>query len=120
MSSPPTKKLRLVMSGPLICRKIQSDEKDIYDSSKSFPALERKSSGDTDGLKIAFWALRMRSVTSDFSAMVSPNCISLVLLSTALVNRKETLHVHGASEWVSWHFVGHLISYIEVLGTRHL
>lgn len=40
----------------------------------------------------------MRSVTSDFSVMISPNWVSLVLLSVALVSRKETLHVHGASE----------------------
>jgi len=63
------------MSRPLICRTIQSEEKDISDSSKSLPALERELSGDTDRLKIAFWALRMRSVTSDISVMVSPNCI---------------------------------------------
>lgn len=47
-------KLRSVMSGPLICKTIQSEEKDISDSSKSLSALERKLSGDTDGLKIAF------------------------------------------------------------------
>lgn len=42
------------MSGPLICKTIQSEEKDISDSSKSLSALERKFSGDMDGLKIAF------------------------------------------------------------------
>jgi hypothetical protein len=42
------------MSGPLICRTIQSEEKDISDSSKSLSALERKLSCDTDGLRIAF------------------------------------------------------------------
>ena len=47
--------LRLVMSGPLICRTIQSEEKDTSDSPKSLSALERtrKLSGD-NGLKIAF------------------------------------------------------------------
>ena len=55
----------------------------------------------------------MRLVTSDFSAMVSPNWISIVLLSIGLVSHKETLHVHGALEWVRWHSVGHLIPYIE-------
>lgn len=60
----------------------------------------------------------MRSVTSGFAVMVSPNWISLVLLSVALVSRKETLHVHDASEWVSWHSVGHLsrTPYIEPIG----
>jgi hypothetical protein len=29
-------------------------------------APERKASGNVDGLKIALWALMMRSVTSDF------------------------------------------------------
>jgi hypothetical protein len=43
------------MSGLLICnRMIQSEEKDISDSSKFPSALERKLSGETDGLKIAF------------------------------------------------------------------
>jgi hypothetical protein len=50
----------------------------------------------------------MRSVTLDFSLMVSPNGTSRVLPSEVLVNRKETEHVHGASEWVSRHSVGHL------------
>jgi hypothetical protein len=56
----------------------------------------------------------MRSVTLDFSLMVSPNGISRVLPSDALVNRKETEHVHGASEWVSRHSVGHLEPFRKV------
>jgi hypothetical protein len=50
----------------------------------------------------------MRSVTSDRSVIVPPKGISRVLPSGALVNRKETEHDHGASEWVSLHSVGHL------------
>lgn len=40
-----------------------------------FPEIapERKASGDVDGLKIALWALLMRSVTSDFSVIGCPN-----------------------------------------------
>jgi len=46
-------KLRSVMSGPLMCRTMQFEEKEISDSPKSVSAPERKPSGDNDGLKIA-------------------------------------------------------------------
>jgi hypothetical protein len=42
------------MSGPLICRTVQSEEKELSDCSKSLSGPERKSSGDTDGLKTVF------------------------------------------------------------------
>jgi hypothetical protein len=109
-------------SGPLMyTRTIPSEEKDISDSSKSLSALERKLSGDTDGLKIALWALRMRSATSDFSVMVSPspNWIPRATVSSVGQPQRDSA-VHGASEWVSWHSVGHLIPYVEVFGARYL
>lgn len=78
------------MSGPLICRTIQSNEKDISDSLKSFPALERS------------------------HLMVSPDCIlpcyCLRRCSTARRLCTSIAHQSGYS-------MGRLISYIEVLGT---
>ncbi len=59
----------------------------------------------------------MPSVTFAFSVMVPPNWISRMLPSVALIKRKETLHVYGASGWVSWHSVGYLIQYSEVMGS---
>jgi hypothetical protein len=41
------------MSGPLMFRTMQSEEKGISDWPKSLSTPERKLSGDTDGLKIA-------------------------------------------------------------------
>lgn len=65
-------KLRSVTSGPVIFRTMRLAEKE---SSVVVSAAERKTSEGVDGLKIALCALRMRSVTSDFSVIGCPNGI---------------------------------------------
>ena len=112
-------KFRSVMSGPEICRTMQFGENDFSDAGRSLSAPDRKPSECTDGLKMALWALLIRSVTSDFSVTVEPNGTSWVLPSAGLVNRKTTLHSHGEAEWVSWHSVGHLVSCCEMMGTGY-
>jgi len=78
-------------------------------------APEIKTSDGVDGFKIAFCALRMRSVTSDFSVMTGPNWIfwefERALPSAALFSCNDTVHVHGPSDCESWHSVGHLYLY---------
>jgi hypothetical protein len=102
-------KLRSVTSGPLIFRTMRLAENA---SSVAVSALERKISDGVDGLKIALCATRMRSVTSDFSEIGCPNGIFCgfvrTLPSAAMFSCKKTVHVHGVSECVSWHSVGHL------------
>ncbi len=65
-------KLRSVTSGPVILRTMRFAENE---SSVEVSAAERKTSDRVDGLKIALCALRMRSVTSDFSVIGCPNDI---------------------------------------------
>jgi hypothetical protein len=65
-------KLRSVTSGPVILRTIRLAEKE---RSVVLSAAERKTSDGVDGLKIALCALRMRSVTSDFSVIGCPKGI---------------------------------------------
>lgn len=65
-------KLRSVTSGPVILRTMRFAEKE---SSVVVSSAERNTSGGVDGLKIALCALRMRSVTSDFSVIGCPNGI---------------------------------------------
>jgi hypothetical protein len=77
-------------------------------------APERKTPGGIDGLKIALCALRMRSVTSDFSVMGCPNWIfwevARALPSAAVFSCNQTVHIHLVLEYASWHSVGHLYS----------
>jgi hypothetical protein len=105
-------KLRSATSEPVMWRTIRLAENSFALAPEIAP--ERKASGDIDGLKIALWALLMRSVTSDFLVIGCPNGsfrgLARGLPSGAVLSCNETVHIHGLSEYASWHSVGHLYS----------
>jgi hypothetical protein len=108
-------KLRSATSEPVMWRTMRlAENESVFAALAPRIAPERKASDDVDGFKIALWALAMRSVTSDFSVIGCPNEIfrgfARRLPSEAVLSCNETVHVHGLSEYASWHSVGHLYS----------